>query len=172
MVLALAMLLAAPVQPAAARRADPLPVLEGTVVRVVDGDTLEFRPADPAQPLIAVRLRGIDAPESCQRGGREATQALRARTEGRLLRLRVHGTDEYRRTLGTLFTGTPGADSASLNAALVESGFAWAWRDTRGHSPYLRQEATARSAARGVHADPAAEAPWDFRHRQGRCRRG
>ena len=58
-----------------------------------------------------------------------------------------------------------------INAALVAQGHAWAWRDSRGRSPYLKQEAAARAAGRGAHADRTAEAPWDFRQRHGRCRR-
>jgi endonuclease YncB( thermonuclease family) len=79
--------------------------------------------------------------------------------------LRIHGQDDYRRTLGTVTVA-----GVNLNAALVAQGHAWAWRDTRGRSPYLKQEASARSARLGAHADLAAEAPWDFRRRRGRCR--
>ena len=62
-------------------------------------------------------------------------------------------------------------EPTDINATLVAQGHAWAWRDTRGRSPYLKQEAAARAAGRGAHADRAAEAPWDFRRRHGRCRR-
>ena len=140
--------------------------LQGQVSRVVDGDTLWFQPADPGQPLVAVRLRGIDAPETCQPWGRQATVALREQVQGRPAALRTHGQDDYRRTLGTVYVA--GLD---INATLVAQGHAWAWRDSRGRSPYLKQEAAARAAGRGAHADRAAEAPWDFRRRHGRCRR-
>ena len=141
-------------------------VLHGQVTRVVDGDTLWFRPSDPDEPLVAVRLRGIDAPESCQDWGRQATAALRLQVQGRPVLLRVHGLDDFRRTLGTL--SVAGED---LNAALVAQGHAWAWRDAKGRSPYLQQVSDARAAGRGAHANPAAEAPWDFRRRHGRCGR-
>jgi endonuclease YncB( thermonuclease family) len=141
-------------------------VLPGQVTRVVDGDTLWFQPSEPGEPLVAVRLRGIDAPESCQPWGRQGTLALREQVLGRPATLLIHGQDDYRRTLGTLSVG--GVD---LNAALVAHGHAWAWRDSKGHSPYLQQESEARAAGRGAHANPAAEAPWDFRRRHGRCRR-
>lgn len=153
------------VQAVSAAHATPR-VLHGEVARVVDGDTLWFRPDEPAEPLVAVRLRGIDAPESCQAWGRQATAALREQVQGRPVALRIHGQDDYRRTLGTLSVG--GVD---VNGALVSQGHAWAWRDTHGRSPYLQQEAGAQSARRGLHADMAAETPWDFRRRHGRCRK-
>jgi endonuclease YncB( thermonuclease family) len=137
----------------------------GHVSRVVDGDTLWFQPAEPGQPLVAVRLRGIDAPESCQPWGRQAMAALREQVQGRPVALRTHGQDDYRRTLGTVYVA--GLD---INAALVAQGHAWAWRDSRGRSPYLKQEAAARAAGRGAHASQGAEPPWEFRQRYGRCR--
>ena len=161
----LAVLVIWAVQAVSAAHATPR-VLHGEVTRVVDGDTLWFRPDEPAEPLVAVRLRGIDAPESCQAWGRQATAALREQVQGRLATLRIQGQDDYRRTLGTLSVG--GVD---VNGALVSQGHAWAWRDTHGRSPYLQQEATAQSARRGLHADAAAETPWDFRLRHGRCRK-
>ncbi|MFM7847584.1 MAG: DUF1232 domain-containing protein [Rubrivivax sp.] len=140
-------------------------VLPGQVTRVVDGDTLWFRPALPGEPQVAVRLRGIDAPESCQPGGRQATAALRRQVLGRSAELRVHGLDDYRRTLGTL-----SVNGQDVNASLVAQGHAWAWRNARGRSLYLPEETAARHGLRGLHADPAAEPPWDFRQRHGRCR--
>lgn len=140
--------------------------VEGSVHRVVDGDTLEFRPSDSTQPRIAVRLRGIDAPETCQAWGRQATAALRDLVQGQAVSLRIHGQDDYRRTLGTLQI-----DGEDLNGRLVAQGHAWAWRDAHGRSPYLKQEASARSAGRGLHVQPEAQTPWDFRREHGRCRR-
>jgi endonuclease YncB( thermonuclease family) len=140
--------------------------LQGQVTRVVDGDTLWFQPDEVGQPLVAVRLRGIDAPETCQPWGRQATAALRQQVQGRPATLRTHGQDDYRRTLGTVTVA-----GVNLNAALVAQGHAWAWRDAHGRSPYLRREASARATGLGLHAQSGAEAPWDFRLRHGRCAR-
>lgn len=152
-------------QPVWAASAAPR-VLSGQVTRVVDGDTLWFQPAGDGEPLVAVRLRGIDAPESCQAWGRQAAAALREQAQGRPATLRIHGQDDYRRTLGTLSVG-----AVDINGALVSQGHAWAWRDAHGRSPYLQQEAAALSARQGLHGIPAAETPWDFRLRHGRCRK-
>ena len=139
--------------------------LRGTVTRVVDGDTLWFQPQDPDRPLIAVRLRGIDAPETCQAGGPQARSLLKAEVEGRVVTLRTHGTDDYRRTVGTVRR-----DGVDVNRALVERGHAWAWRDARGRGPYIAVEQAAREEGRGLFGDPRAEPPWAFRKVRGRCR--
>jgi endonuclease YncB( thermonuclease family)/uncharacterized membrane protein YkvA (DUF1232 family) len=138
----------------------------GTVARVVDGDTLVFRSAASGEPDIAVRLRGIDAPESCQAWGAQARQALRQWAEGREAVLQVHGQDDYRRTLAVVRIG--GED---LNRRLVLEGHAWAYLDRGGRGIYTEHELQARAALRGLHANPAAQPPWDFRREHGRCRR-
>jgi endonuclease YncB( thermonuclease family)/uncharacterized membrane protein YkvA (DUF1232 family) len=149
-----------------ASAATPPREVPGTVTRVVDGDTLWFQPAAPGEPALAVRLRGIDAPESCQAWGAQARRALREQAEGRAAVLQLHGQDEYRRTLAVIFVA--GAD---LNARLVEDGHAWAWLDRVDRGLYTTQQQRARAARLGLHADPAAQAPWSFRREHGRCRR-
>jgi endonuclease YncB( thermonuclease family) len=49
------------------------PVLSGTVVRVIDGDTIDVR---LASGQIRGRLNGIDTPERGQPWGKEATGEL------------------------------------------------------------------------------------------------
>ena len=138
----------------------------GTVTRVVDGDTLVFQPAASGEPALAVRLRGIDAPETCQAWGPQAGQALRQRAAGHSGVLLVHGQDDYRRTLAVLLLG--GSD---VNRELVEAGHAWAYLDRGGRGLYIAQEQQARAARLGLHANAAAQPPWDFRREHGRCRR-
>ena len=53
--------------------------VEGTVVRVTDGDTVMFKPDVQGEKPFKLRLEGIDAPEICQPGGVEAREALSAR---------------------------------------------------------------------------------------------
>lgn len=140
--------------------------LRGSVTRVVDGDTLWFQPENAASPLIAVRLRGIDAPETCQAWGPQSRAALKTEVEGRAVTLRTHGNDDYRRTVGTVRR-----DGVDINRLLVERGHAWAWRDARGRGPYVAAEQAARDEARGLFGDPRAEPPWEFRRYRGRCGR-
>ena len=55
-----------------------LSVQAGVVMRVVDGDTVWVQ-TSPSQPLLKVRIQGIDAPEICQTGGLQAQEALKNR---------------------------------------------------------------------------------------------
>lgn len=130
---------------------------------IVDGDSLRF-------PAAEVRLEGIDAPEwdqTCTRGGQtyrcgqEATEALRALIAGRPVTCvgvpQLDGTerDSFGRLLGRCRAG-----NVHINAAMVESGWALAFR--RYSVEYVPQEDRARAAGAGMWAGPHV-APWDWR---------
>jgi micrococcal nuclease len=149
-----------------ARSPPALTEVEGVIVRVVDGDTLRFQPSRHGAPELAVRLIGVDAPESCQPWGRQALQALRRAVEGRAGTLRLQGVDVYRRTLAVLWV-----EGRDINRWLVEAGHAWAWRDRPGVGLYLDAEPGAIAGQRGLHASGDAQPPWTFRSEHGRCRR-
>jgi micrococcal nuclease len=137
--------------------------LEGRVLRVFDGDSLQFQPAGDARP-IEVRLKDIDAPESCQPGGPEAREWLAAQVEGQPVRLATAGRDTYGRTLAVL-----SVDGVNLNQRLVAEGHAWSLRSKWDRGPYVTQEKMAQALKRGVHATPGAVLPWDFRKSKGPC---
>jgi endonuclease YncB( thermonuclease family) len=135
----------------------------GTVTRVADGDTLWVQPDDAARRPLKLRLRGIDAPELCQRWGVQAREALAARVSQRRVSVDVRTRDDYGRALGTLrVAGTDVAEE------LVAGGHAWSQR-WRGRGPYLQQEQMARAARRGLFADPAPIEPRQFRRVHGPC---
>lgn len=156
--------LVAPGTPAAV----PGPVVEATVTRVVDGDSLWLAPRAGGR-AIELRLAGIDAPEICQAGGAAARQALADRVQGRVVQLRVPpgpaGHDVHGRTLGTVYVA--GVD---VNRQLVVQGHAWNQRYKREPGPYADAERQARARQRGVHAPgPPALLPRDFRRVHGPC---
>ena len=98
--------LASPAAPAAQNKSSvpPQPVaLTGTVSRVVDGDTLWLKAEGDGEPHVVIRLEGIDAPESCQVGGAEATAALNALALGRNVTIRIAARDEHGRIVGKVF---------------------------------------------------------------------
>ena len=127
--------------------------------RVVDADTLEMAGQ-------RVRLQGIDAPESAQacrqatgqryRCGERATEALRARIGAGAVTCTIEGRDHYNRALSTCYT----TDGTNLNAWLVRSGYALAYR--RYSTKYVPEEDQARAARAGIWADEFVP-PWEWR---------
>ena len=127
---------------------------------VVDGDTLEINGE-------RVRLEGIDAPEAAQTCnkangetwtcGLEASEVLRALISSKSVSCDRIGLDKYGRTLGLCF-----ADADELNAAMVRTGYAWAF--IKYSEAYVAVEKEAQTKRAGVWQGPAMPA-WEFRHR-------
>jgi micrococcal nuclease len=94
------------------------------VARGIDGDSLDIRIGDAT--TLRVRLFGIDTAEQGEPCYAEATERL-AMLTGREIRLAsdARQQDDFGRHLRYVFTPA----GRSLDAALVEEGFAAAWRD-------------------------------------------
>jgi len=151
---------------AATKRPAPPPqpvLLTGTVSRVVDGDTLWLKTEGDSAPVV-VRMDGIDAPESCQVGGKEATEALNALALGRSVTVRVIAKDDYGRTVGKVFDG-----DKDLGDRMVRDGQAWSTRYQYDRGPYVAEERMAFALKRGLHAGGGAIQPRDFRKQHGPC---
>ena len=144
----------------------PTKALDGTVVRVSDGDSLWLEPVPPGPP-VELRLQGIDAPESCQPWGPEAKRALQDLVLNKSVSVRVSGRDTHGRTLGTLYL-----DSLNVNKTLVQEGHAWSHRYKFDRGPYVADERMAKALSRGFNADPGAVMPRDFRRVHGPCQGG
>jgi endonuclease YncB( thermonuclease family) len=164
--LALLLGLATPAEAAPRKPAAPAKPIEltGSVSRVVDGDTLWLKTEGDGEPPVVVRLEGIDAPESCQAGGSEATAALNALALGREVSVRVVARDEHGRTIGKVFAGTQ-----DLGDRMVRDGMAWSSRYQYDRGPYVAEERMALALKRGVHAAGGAQQPRDFRKQHGPC---
>ena len=136
--------------------------VQGLVTRVVDGDTLWLTP--PGKPPIVIRLHNIDAPESCQAWGPEATAALSKLALNKLATLQINGKDPHGRTVGALLI-----EDIDVGRFMVESGHAWSIRTRWDQGPMVKQEKMARALARGLHATPGAIQPQEFRRVHGPC---
>src|SRR5512139_1205244 len=136
----------------------------GTVVHVVDGDTVRFAPAGEPGRSIAVRLNGIDAPEICQPWGPQARDALQDLVRDQPVRLVVKGHDDHGRTLGQLWVG-----DVDVGERLVRDGQAWSYRYQHNRGPFVAQERMAQALRRGLHATEGAMMPRDFRRQHGPC---
>lgn len=141
------------------------PVLVGRVIKVTDGDTIKVQLASGP---INVRLDSIDAPEKNQPGGEGATRALERLVANRTVELDVVEQDRYERLVAQV-----GVDGVNVNAELVKTGHAWAFRrymKKATGTQYCAWEAAARSARRGLWA--AAPRDWIYPSDWRRWKRG
>ncbi len=146
------------------------PVVNAVVERVIDGDTIDVR---IDQQPVRFRLVGIDAPELSQKNGSQAQQFLVKLVQGESVRIAVQGQDKYGRSLGTVFVKSApltidAVSAISINALMVGSGMAWAYRyQGEIQDPDLGDlEAQARAEKRGLWVNAAAVEPWQWRKAQ------
>lgn len=130
----------------------------GTVVGIIDGDTIDVlvdnRP-------VRVRLAQIDAPERKQAFGNRSRQALSAMVFRQTVYVQENANarpDPYGRILGTIWVS-----DVNVNAAMVDQGMAWAYRQYVFDHSLFQREANAQAARLGLWADPTPVAPWLFR---------
>ncbi len=144
-------------------------VIDGMVTKVTDGDTIWVLPAtcDAAvrcQP-VKVRMLGIDAPESCQAWGAQATRALRERLLDQSVRVSYSRSDVYGRALGRV-----SLDAEDVGAWMVSQGHAWSYRERRYPGPYAQEQAQAAQSHRGLFGDSQVIEPRVFRKSHGPCK--
>ena len=136
------------------------PEITFQVQRIIDGDTILAHTSD--QPDQRLRLWGIDAPESDQPHGAEATTRLQGLVPtGKMIKARHMGTDPYDRTLIVI-----GEDNElPVNWTMVFTGSAhhYDYGDSEG-DPCLKQaQKTAEAAYAGLWANPDPITPRDWR---------
>jgi micrococcal nuclease len=134
------------------------PALEGTVVRVVDGDTIHVR---LGERLEKVRYIGVNTPEvhhprkGEEPGGRAAAAVNRQLVSGRQVRLELdaQSRDRHGRLLAYVWV-----DATMVNAELVRRGVAQVMTvppNVRYQALFVRLQREAREAGRGLWRDPA-----------------
>src|SRR5512139_4041551 len=119
----------------AAQAADD-PVLPGTVVGVVDGDTADIR---LQSGMIRVRLHAIDAPERDQPHGAASKQALSKLVYGKSVHVEAIEQDRYDRLVARLWL-----DELDVNAEMIKQGAAWVYRRYADDPAYCTYEKSAR----------------------------
>ena len=133
-------------------------VFTGLVVDVKDGDTVKIRSSTGR--MVDVRISGIDAPESNQPYGAEATRAARRYVGGKTVRVRVRDVDRYGRAVANVEV-----QGGTLDALLVRDGLAWWYRRYAPDNAELeRLEQQARNAKHGLWTQANPTPPWDWRN--------
>lgn len=151
---------------------DPIRTIEGTVIKVSDGDTINVQ--DAMGTKVKVRLYGIDAPET-EKGnkkigriskpgqpfGEEAYQALNSKVYRKNIKLDIMAVDQYKRSVGIVWL-----NGKNINQEMVAEGYAWAYRQylDRPHaSEYIELEEQARAKRLGLWEQSNPQPPWEFR---------
>ena len=139
------------------------------LIRVIDGDTVVVKHRGflgLLKPSKRLRLYGIDAPESDQKGGADATKYLRKiMGRGSNIQMLNMDRDHYKRTVALIYDRHK-SPADSYNRDMVYAGHA-RWYRQYGKGPYGFQAAEdyAKSEKIGIWSYNA-EAPWDYRRRQ------
>ena len=125
----------------------PSELVQASVVRVVDGDTIEVNIAGNSY---RVRYIGIDTPETGQPGGEEATIVNAELVAGRTVYLEkdISETDRYGRLLRYVWV-----EEGMVNALLVARGYAQVATyppDVKYQQEFLELQRQAREAGLGL----------------------
>ena len=153
--------MSSPVKTAAAPSGDRV---QAQVISVGDGDTLR---AIANGKEITVRLACIDAPETNQPLGPEATEALRFMLpRDQAIALRVSDIDRYGRTVAEIYRG-----ESLINLTMVREGAAVVYSQylngcASNRDEYLKAESAAREEKLGFWKDNKGVMPWDWRRGQ------
>ncbi len=133
-------------------------VLSGNVIDVTEGDTLSLESS--VGPLIKVRLKEVDAPQSGQTFGRQARQWVEEQALGKRVSIEYDSVDRYGRAIGVATL----PDGRNLNKELLRLGYAWHYRVHFPVDESLRElEYRAWGKKSGLWVDPSAVPPWEFR---------
>ncbi|MCU0341606.1 MAG: thermonuclease family protein [Spirosomaceae bacterium] len=140
-----------------------LPLMQGKVIRVLDGDTFELLQNNTK---IRCRIVEVDAPELRQPFGRQSGDSLRQMLLHQSITCRPVAHDQYHRWLVkvTHLNGHP----VALDSIIVAKGWAWSVRGWHSKGYNLDADpiqADARWYSHGLWASPNPIPPWTWRLR-------
>ena len=136
------------------------------IIRITDGDTVvvQEKGGFTGHPQERIRLWGIDAPESSQKGGSQSTDYLKKLIGNKqdiwLTRMAV---DQYQRTVGVIHPDRKTITNA-YNYHMVLGGHAWCYMlSGEEQAKYEAAEAEAQRKQRGIWKDKKPQVPRQFR---------
>ncbi|WP_161946138.1 thermonuclease family protein [Desulfonatronum thiosulfatophilum] len=133
------------------------------MIHVADGDTITVLTEDKRQ--VRVRLWGIDAPESGQPYGRQATAYARELAAGQTVRIEEMDTDRWGRTVALVHL----PDGQTLNGAMIRAGLAWVFLRYCNRPkiciPWAHGQETAKESPLGLWTEKHPTPPWEWRRK-------
>ena len=133
-------------------------VIDGDTIHVVTGGNVRFK----------VRLERIDAPESDQPYGKEATDYLAKLIKGRTVRVEWVKKDRYGRILGIVYYDQPGNPNSKpnrqdINLTMVSTGNAHHFKYFDQTPAYAAAESAAKEKKLGLWASDNVVSPYEWR---------
>lgn len=133
-------------------------VLEGKVIKVLDGNTFELKTTHDEVYLIM--LWGVDCPEPGQPFADEAKTLLNDLLLKKKVSVVVKGKDRKGVRLGEV-----NYKNEIINMSILESGLGWA-EPVYSKGVYNNLEATIKAAKKGLWQDIDPTPPWIYRRQQ------
>lgn len=140
--------------------AQPAGAFSGRVVAALDGDSMRIL-RDGRE--VEVRLHGVDAPEGGQAFGDESRRFLSELARGKTVNVDVRDVDQYDRLVARVHI-----DDVDVGLEIIRTGHGWHYTRYSSDAAYAQAERQSRQSRRGLWADAAPIAPWDFREEHGR----
>lgn len=134
--------------------------LVGKVVGVADGDTITVLMNETEYK---VRLHGIDAPERFQPYSDESKRLLSDLVFGKMVTVKWNKKDRNQRVLGDVHVGER---LVHVNLAMVESGFAWHYKQFSKDEKLAKAQSEAQRERRGLWAGADPVPPWEYRKKK------
>lgn len=137
-------------------------LIEGKVVRVLDGDTLSVR--TPEGPVHIIRLQAIDAPDEKQDHAKKSRRNLEELVEDKDVKVVAHKTDQAGNLIGSVYL--LGRD---IGLVQIEMGMAWHFKQfgyeqtAASRKSYAQAEAKAKAERLGLWEKGNPVPPWEFR---------
>ncbi|EHE3515307.1 thermonuclease family protein [Salmonella enterica subsp. enterica serovar Infantis] len=136
--------------------------IQGKVIRVLDGDTIEVLQDKQDKKPVRIRLANIDAPEKKQAFGCWSANQLKALLAAQPVTVTYTQRDRYGRIIGRVFT-TNGTDASRF---MVKSGAAWVYERYNADESLPALQREAQEQKRGLWADSNPVPPWEWRDKQ------
>ena len=131
--------------------------LSGTVMRVLDGDTIEVKTSPTV--IERIRLQNIDAPEKKQAFGDWSKRYLTKMVGGELVTVTFAERDRYGRILGKIATKR----IKDVNKEMVANGGAWVYTQYNTDPSLPGIESQAKSLKLGLWSEKNPVPPWIWR---------
>ncbi len=134
--------------------------LTGTVIKVIDGDTITI--LDSSKQQHKIRLAGIDAPEKRQPYGKAAKKELSRLIYNKQVCINWHKIGKYRRKIGTVLL-----KQNNTNLIMVKTGYAWHYKKYQHEqteeerTTFSKAEINAKSNVIGLWQERSPIPPWE-----------